>query len=79
MNVEDGREAVILTVGMGGSKIERGGEDECVMKEEVRKALKKMKSAKAQRMNGIACEMLKQRRVRVIDWFTRVANVCMNE
>ena len=28
LNVEDGREAVISTVGMGGSKIERGREDE---------------------------------------------------
>ena len=43
LNVEDGREAVISTVGMGGSKIERGGEDERVVKEQVQKVLKKMK------------------------------------
>ena len=35
LNVEDGREAVISTVGMGGSKIERGRKDERVVKEEV--------------------------------------------
>ena len=44
---------------MGGSKIERGREDKRVVKEEVRKALKKMKSGKASGVDGIACEMLK--------------------
>ena len=39
LNVEDGREAVISTVGMGGSKI--GKEDESIVKEEVQNALKK--------------------------------------
>ena len=49
------------------------------MKEEVRKTLKKMKSGKAPGVDGIACEMLKAGGATVIDWFTRVANVCMNE
>ena len=44
---------------MGGSKIKRGREDEKVVNEEVRKALKKMKSGKAPGVDGIACEMLK--------------------
>ena len=65
------REAVIST--------ERGREDERVVKEEVRKALKKMKSEKAPGVDGIACEMLKAGVATVIDWFTRVANVCMTE
>ena len=30
-------------------------------------------------MDGIACEMLKAGGATVIDWFTRVANVCMTE
>ena len=79
LNVEDRREVVISSVGMGRSKIERGREDERVVKEEVRKALKKMKSGKAPGVDGIACEMLKAGEATVIDWFTRVANVCMTE
>ena len=35
LNVEGGREAVISTVGMEGSKIEQGREDKRVVKEEV--------------------------------------------
>ena len=38
---------------MGGSKIDRGREDERVVKKEVRKALKKMKSGKAPGVDGI--------------------------
>ena len=60
LNVEDWKEAVFLTIGMGGSKIEWGREDESVVKEEVRKALMKIKSGKAPGVDGIACEMLKQ-------------------
>ena len=44
---------------MGDSKIERGRQDKRVVKEKVRKALKKMKSGKAPGVDGIACEMLK--------------------
>ena len=62
LNVEDRRKAVISTVGMGGSKIERGIES--VMQEE---ALKKMKSGKAPGMDGIACEMSKARGATAID------------
>ena len=41
--------------------------------------MNKIKSGKAQGVDGIACEMLKVGGAIVIDWFTRVANVCMNE
>ena len=40
LNAEDGREAVISTVGMRGKKILRDREDESIVKKEVRKAIK---------------------------------------
>ena len=76
-DVEDGREAIISTVGMEGSKIELGRKDESVVKEEVRKTLKKMKREKAPGVDGIACEMLKAEGATGIDWFTRATKYQM--
>ena len=46
---------------------------------EVRKALKKMKSRKFRGVDDIACDMLRAGKATIIDWFTREANVCINE
>ena len=77
LNVFDDRVADVECIGRGGVQSERVRESGLVEREEVVKALRKMKCGKAAGLDGIAVEFIKKGGDCVVDWLVRIFNVCM--
>ena len=78
LNVDDGREAQLSDARIPGVKQNTRHMLE-VSVEDVRKAVKKIKNGKAPGVDGITSEMLKYGGESLIEWLTRVCNVCFLE
>ena len=78
LNVDDGREAQLSDARIPGVNQNARHLLE-VSVEDVRKAVKKIKNGKAPGVDGITSEMLKYGGESVIEWLTRVCNVCFME
>ncbi|XP_071512677.1 uncharacterized protein [Panulirus ornatus] len=77
LNVFDDRVADIGCFGRGGVQSERVRENDLVNREEVVKALRKMKAGKAAGLDSIAVEFIKKGGDCIVDWLVRLFNVCM--
>ena len=78
LNVDDGREAQLSGERIPGVNQNARHMLE-VSVEDVRKAVKKIKNGKAPGVDGITSEMLKYGGESVIEWLTKVCNVCFRE
>lgn len=65
-------------LGWGGMQSERVVERGLMKREEVVKALHRIKCDKAVGMDGIAVEFLKLGDDCVVDWLVRIFNICMD-
>ena len=76
LNVTEEREAEIAAVG-GGRRMPTMNEmDGEIEREEVERAISRMKGGKAPGMDGIAAECIKNGGVAVVEWLVRLFNVC---
>ena len=76
MNVEDGMESVMTGGGRRGVRGGRCMEIDDVRREEVVKALQKMKNGKATGVDEIAAEFLRKGGDSVVEWLCRLLNPC---
>ena len=77
LNVEDGREAVVVAVGRERRMPVLGMlNDGCVVTEEVEGAVAKMKSGKSPGLDGCTVECIKHGGVAVVEWLVRLLNEC---
>ena len=78
LNVDDGRRAELTEV-RGGGGDENVNTNMDVRVDDVRRAVKKLKKGKSPGVDGITSEMLKYGGECVLEWLTRVCNVCVSE
>jgi len=77
LNEEDGREANVVAVGNGRGMPNLGElNDERISRDEICKAVSKLKDGKATGMDGCAAECVKKGGATVIEWLVRLFNVC---
>lgn len=79
LNVQDEREADVMCIGRGDIVSDRVSELEKISVDEVKRAVKKMKGGKATGLDEVYAEFLKEGGASMIEWLTRVFNVCMEE
>ena len=76
LNVRDERGAELVAVGDGRRMPMMNGRDREIEKEEVERAISRMKEGKAPGMDGIAAECIKKGGVSVVEWLVRLFSVC---